>query len=244
MKLLSSVFPSVFKRRDVNILLGFMILPIVTPVLTGVSDQQTSQDIYASFFNFFAGAIETQYQLVLPALIIGFIVSSVFRDEINSGQLFLYKDLKRASIFNAKLMSLYAVYGIYWVGTFLATFATYVIYAAPKTGFHFLPTSQADRLILQLLTITALHFILITLVAAVSIKRSTLAAVLTGALFNIVAQTAPLLNGFRYVFPNTYPRLLGRLNFGAALAISLGISLLYLGLSYGSARKHFNRIEY
>lgn len=244
MDLFSSVFVSVFKRRDVNILLAFMILPILTPSLTGLAEGQSNQNVYGSLFSFFGAAIETQYQLVLPALIIGFIVSSVFRNEISSGIMFLYKDIKRSSIFNAKLFSLFAVYGIYWLGTFTATLGTYLVYVVPRNGFQILPNAAAGQLILQIITISALHLILITLIAMVSIKKSTLVSVLAGVFFMLVAQVAPLLNGFRYVFPNTYPRLLDQLSFSTALIISMSISLLYFGLNYLSARKFFNKIEY
>lgn len=246
MILFKAVFMSVFKRRDVKILLSFIILPILAPVLAGISEQQLDQNIFGSFLNFFGSAIETQYQLVLPAIIAGFIVSSVFHDEIASGTMFLYKDLKRSRIFNAKLLSLLAVYGIYWLGTFITALGTYIFYILPKTksSFQFFLTADIDKLVLQVLSITAIYLILITIVAAVSIKKATLGAVLAGVLFNIVAQTAPLLNGFRYIFPNTYPRLLGKLDFWGALLISMGISVSYFIIAYAIARRRFQNIEY
>lgn len=245
MTLFPSVFHSVFKRRDVGILMLFAFLPLVGSALNGISDQQLRQDFYGSFLNFWTGNLETQYQLVFPALIIGFIVSSVFREEIASGQLFLYKDLKRSRILHAKLLSLLAVYGIYWLATWLITLLIYLLTVVPQLeGVSILPSQGLGQQVLQLLTITSLHLILILLVAAVSIKRTTLQAVLTGVFFNVVAQTAPLLNGFRYTFPNSYPRLLDRLSFSSALLISLGFSLLYMALAYWSARRTFNRIEF
>ncbi|NQN91529.1 hypothetical protein HO995_05990 [Streptococcus suis] len=244
MNLFPSVFQSVFKRRDVNILLAFAFLPLLVSSLAGIG-AQINTDVASSWLSFIVSALELQFQLVLPALIMGFIVSSVFRDEIGSGILFLYKDIKKSSILHAKLLSLFAVYLIYFLGTVLIASLTYVVTIAPRYGFHWLPTHQATYSWLYILTMIGLNLILISLVAAVSIKRTTLLAVLTGVLFNLFAQVGPLLNGFRYAFPQTYAtKLAGQFPFGLALAISLGLILLYFGLAYRSARKNFEKIEY
>ncbi|HFU4204170.1 TPA: hypothetical protein ACGO8F_001786 [Streptococcus suis] len=244
MNLFPSVFQSVFKRRDVNILLAFAFLPLLVSSLAGIG-AQINTDVASSWLSFIVSALELQFQLVLPALIMGFIVSSVFRDEIGSGILFLYKDIKKSSILHAKLLSLFAVYVIYFLGTVLIASLTYVLTIAPRYGFHWLPAHQATYSLLYILTMIGLNLILISLVAAVSIKRTTLLAVLTGVLFNLFAQVGPLLNGFRYAFPPTYAtKLAGQFPFGLALAISLGLILLYFGLAYRSARKNFEKIEY
>lgn len=245
MNLFPSVFQSVFKRRDVNILLAFTFLPLLVSSLAGIGDAQLNTDVTRSLLSFIVSALELQFQLVLPALIMGFIVSSVFRDEISSGILFLYKDIKKSSILHAKLLSLFAVYVIYFLGTVLIASLTYVVTIAPRYGFHWLPAHQAAYSLLYILSIIGLNLILINLVAAVSIKRTTIMAVLAGVLFNLFAQVGPLLNGFRYAFPPTYAtKLAGQFPFGLALAISLGLILLYFGLAYRSARKNFEKIEY
>ncbi|MFC3928291.1 hypothetical protein ACVR05_06885 [Streptococcus caprae] len=244
MTLFSAIFTSVFKRRDVKILLAFMVLPILGPALSGVSESQLDLDIYGNFLSFMTSSLDLQFQLVLPALIMGFIVSSVFQEEIATGILFLYKDINRKRILKAKLQSLYLVYALYWLGTVVVSMLVYLVYVVPKAGFHFLPTDNLTQLVLQNISNICLNLILITLIAAVSIKKKTLMAVLLGVLFNCVALTAPLLNGFRYVFPNTYPRLLDKIPFPVALAMSLGISLLYLALAYVKAHQNFKKIEF
>ncbi|MGT2785785.1 hypothetical protein [Streptococcus merionis] len=248
MKLISPIFHSVFKRRDVAILLAFSILPLLTPAFSkDIQGASQAGEFLSSAMAFFDASIETQYQLILPSLILGLIVSSVFHDEINSGILFLYKDLKRSSIFNAKLLSLFGIYGLYFGATFLTSLLIYYLYIIPSHGIdaHFLPvTGTSSAIFLRLLATVAIHLILISLIAAVSIKKGTLQAVLYGVLFNLTAMIAPLLNGFRYTFPNTYPNLIGKMSFGTALMISLGLSILYLAIAYFSARRNFNKMEF
>ena len=186
MTLLISVFRSVFKRRDVNILLSFSFLPLIIPALSGVMESQLSQDVTGSLVNFFASIIETQYQLVLPALVFSLIVSSVFRDEINSGLLFLYKDIKRSTILNAKLLSLYLVYVIYLIGTFIVTTVIYFLSIAPQTAVAIFPRQDGGQVFLQILTVVMIHVILITLVAAVSLKKTSLIGVLIGILLSLI----------------------------------------------------------
>ncbi|MBM7643357.1 hypothetical protein [Streptococcus loxodontisalivarius] len=245
MTLFSSVFTSVFKRRDVKILLAFSLLPLILPGLSGVMDAQMSDSGTNSLFSFLLSMLELQYLLILPSLMIGLIVSSVFRDEISSGILFLYKDIKRSKIVNVKLLSLFAVYAIYALATSLVALVTYFFYIVPQYGFHLLPSKGVGSSFLYLITIAGNHLILIVLTAALSIKRSTLVAVLAGILYNLFAMTAPMLNGIRYLFPNSYPtKLVSSMPFGLLLIISLGLTLLYIGLGYLSARKNFNKIEF
>ncbi|MBM7635462.1 hypothetical protein [Streptococcus saliviloxodontae] len=181
MNLLSLVFKSVFKRRDVYILLAFSLLPLLVGPLSDVQEGKQAGSFTSSAVAYFNSGIETQFQLVLPSLILGFIVSSVFHDEIRSGIMFLYKDIKRSTIFNAKLLSLFAVYGIYLGLSCIVSILAYYLVILPKFGgdAHFLAVAGTGQAVfLQLLSNIAIHLILITLIAAISIKKSTLPAVL------------------------------------------------------------------
>lgn len=247
MNLFTSVFKSVFKRRDVMILMAFALLPLLVSPLVNIQEGKQAADFTSSAIAYFNSGVETQFQLLLPSLILGFIVSSVFHDEIASGILFLYKDLKRSTIFNAKLLSLLAVYGIYLLLTFIVSILAYYTYFVPTfdlSGQFWVVEGTGQVIFMQLITTIAFHFILITLVATVSIKKSTIQAVLAGVLFTLVSMTAPLLNGFRYTFPNTYPKLIDQLSFGLALLISLALTVLYFGLAYWIAKRRFDNIEY
>lgn len=246
MNLFPSVFASVFKRRDVNILLAFSFMPLLASTLISISDSvQVEQDATRSLLGFLASIVEIQFQFILPGLMLGLITASVFRDEIDSRILFLYKDIKRSTIFNAKLLSLYAVYGIFFLATLLVTTVTYLIYTVPQTGFQFLPSTNVATTLHYMATLVGLNLILITILAACSIKKKTMVAVMYGIFFNLFANTAPMWVGIRYAFPNSYAtELAPQFSFGLALAISLGLTLLYLGWAYRSARRNFNQIEF
>jgi len=235
-RLTSSVFQSILKRRDTKIFLSFCLLPILVPFLAGnMEDMKT--DYTNSFLSFFDITLLTQYRLTIPVLIFSILISSVFRDEIDSKIMFLYKDIKRSKIFNAKIL-----------GLFLATFITYYGIMLPRFGVdsNFLPSSSilVEKSILSILSVVLLNLITTVMVAMVSIKSKTLVAVLVGIFFTLFAFTAPLLIGVKYVIPTTYANALQAGEFGLTLLIIIGLSCIYFLPSYFSARKNFERIEF
>ena len=124
MLLFKSVFKSVFKRKDVNIFLTFAFLPVLVPLLSGFMEGMSSE-YTGNFLSFLESAVSTQYRFVLPILLFSLVVSSVFKDEIDSGIMFLYKDINRKKIFNAKLLSLVAVYSIFLGLTIFTSIVSY-----------------------------------------------------------------------------------------------------------------------
>jgi hypothetical protein len=205
-------------------------------------------DYTNSFLSFFDITLLTQYRLTIPVLIFSILISSVFRDEIDSKIMFLYKDIKRSKIFNAKILGLYLVYILYLFGTFFATFITYYGIMLPRfrVDSNFLPLSSilVEKSILSILSVVLLNLITTVMVAMVSIKSKTLVAVLVGIFFTLFAFTAPLLIGVKYVIPTTYANALQAGEFGLTLLIIIGLSCIYFLPSYFSARKNFERIEF
>lgn len=249
MALFLSVFESVFKRRDVKILFLFALLPILLPFLSITSAEELAKsDFLTSFLSFFSSSIETQYKLLLPVLMLGLVISSVFRDEIDSKIMFLYKDISRKKVFHAKLLSLFVIYGIYVLITFILGVIIYYTYMVPtyhlSGAFFAISAFSSHFIILNILGVFAVHLIFISLVAAQSIKRPTLQAILIGLLYILVSMTGPLLVGFKYVIPNSYMKLLGTVPFGIGLVICLALSLIYSSLAYYSAYKNFMKIEF
>ncbi|MGX7776941.1 ABC transporter permease [Streptococcus pluranimalium] len=246
MILFSAIFQSVFKRRDVTILLAFSFLPLLVPTLAGLGDTvQVDQEAASSLLGFLTSVIEVQYQFILPGIMLGLITASVFRDEIDSRILFLYKDIKRSKIFNAKLLSLFAVYGIFFLATVLVTVVTYVISIAPQVGFRLLLQEGAATSFHYLFVLIGLNLTLITVLATCSIKKKTMVAVMLGIFFNLFTNTAPMWVGIRYLFPNSYATTLAQqFPLGSAIGFSLILTAIYFGLAYGSARRNFDKIEF
>ncbi|WP_423216186.1 hypothetical protein [Streptococcus equinus] len=246
----SAIFKSIFKRRDVSILLAFSLLPLVTPFFMANQniDTMSTDGFTSSLFSFIVGALDTQYKLIIPTLIIAFIVSSVFRDEIDNGIMFLYKDINRNRIFKAKMNGLFLLYVIYLALSSFVGIITYYAVLIPKYGLQIriMPSSMLDfeKNLIVLLTTIALNLITISLIAWIAICKKTLVAALYGVLFTLLSMVAPMLKTFRYVYPNSYAELIKELSFGKAFFIAAILSIVYLEITYLLAKNKFKKIEF
>lgn len=245
-----AIFKSIFKRRDVGILLGFSLLPLVTPFFMGNQniDTMSTDGFTSNLFSFLVGALDTQYKLIIPTLIMAFIVSSVFRDEIDNGIMFLYKDINRGHIFKAKMNGLFLLYGIYLVLSSFVGVVTYYVILIPKYDLQIriIPSSTLDfeKDLIVLLTTITLNLITISLIAWIAISKKTLVAVLYGTLFTLLSMIAPMLKTFRYVYPNSYAELVKELSFGRTFMIATILSIVYFSILYLLAKRKFKRIEF
>lgn len=246
MTLWLALLPSIFKRRDAKIVLSFMIFPMLVPLLSQTLEGAKT-NFGNSFLHFLEATMTSQYRLVLPVLLLSLVIVSVFKDEIDSGIMFLYKDINRTRLFRAKLFGLFALYTLYAFGTFMISLIAYYGFMLP-TGQaigQFLPDSSLDirQLGLSLIVIVLLNLITITLVSAVSVTSKTLVAVLVGVFFSLLMMVAPLLTGIRYLAPSGYI-MMSKEQFGLALCLTITLSALYLGLSYRYGLSRFKAVEF
>lgn len=241
----ASILKSVFTRRDVNVFLGFMRLPMLIPFLVQ-SMRSVQFEETQSFLSFVDLVLSAQYKIVLPMIVFSLIVVSVFKEEIDSGILMLYKDINRNIIYRAKVFSLMVVYLIYLLGTLvLAAFAYYIIYLlSGDSRFVFMPRPGELTVIVRSILVTLLlNLITIMMLAMMSITSGTLITVLTGIFFSLLATVSPLLKGINYLFSNGY---ISGDNSNTALSF-LGVmvvSLIYLSIFYIRGRILFNKVEF
>ncbi|MBK5034523.1 amino acid transporter [Streptococcus sp. 15.1] len=246
MSLFKSVFKSVFKRKDVNIFLTFAFLPILVPLLSGFMEGMSSE-YTGSFISFLESAVSTQYRFVLPVLLFSLVVSSVFKDEIDSGIMFLYKDINRKKIFNAKLLSLVVVYSIFLGLTIFMSLVSYYGFMLPKgeVSANFI-SNQSSATIKSLFTLIStinLNLITIALVVMVSITSKTIKSVLAGVFFSLAASVSPMLIGIQYLFPNGYIHFI-RSNWILAYMAAVVISIIYFVIFYVRGMHKFKNVEF
>lgn len=246
MILFTSIFQSVFKRRDVKIFLSFSLLPILVPLLSKFMDGMKS-DLTSNFLSFFDVAISTQFRFVLPVLLFSLVISSVFKEEIDSGIMFLYKDINRKKIFNAKVLSLLVLYGLFFVLTAILSLIAYYGIMLPQGQVlsHFSPAELAGlkTTLLSILATVCLNIITTILVSMVAIKAKTIQSTLVGVFFSLAASVAPMLIGIKYIFPNGYVNLEGT-NFVISACLILLLSIIYISIFYLRGVKQFKNIEF
>lgn len=246
MTLFKSVFKSVFNRRDVKIYLSFILLPILVPLLSDFMDGM-SADMMKNFLSFLDSAVSTQSRLILPILLLSLVISSVFKDEIDSGIMFLYKDINRVKIFNAKLFSLISIYSIFLMGTVLLSLLSYYVMLLPQgnvtASFVSENTTELISTLFSLVSTIGLNLITIALVVMVSVTAKTIQSALTGVFFSLASTVAPLLIGIKYLFPNGYAQM-SQANLLLACVISTTISILYFSVFYIKGKNRFKKVEF
>ncbi|MEX2784205.1 hypothetical protein AB3331_03280 [Streptococcus sp. H49] len=180
-------------------------------------------------------------------MIFSLVVTSVFKDEIDSGIMFLYKDINRTKIFNAKVLSLFTVYGLYLLGTVAAGLLAYYVMMVPRGGVSgsLLPEQIADigQAVVSIISTILLNLITIVLVTMVSITSKTIQSVLTGVFFTLFVTVSPMLVGIRYLFPSGYVAM-SQESFGMAFLLIIALSAVYLGICYIRGLQKFRKIEF
>ena len=191
--------------------------------------------------------MSTQYRFVLPILLFSLVVSSVFKDEIDSGIMFLYKDINRKKIFNAKLLSLVVVYSIFLGLTIFTSLVSYYGFMLPKgevsSNFIANQSSATIKSLFTLISTINLNLITIALVVMVSITSKTIKSVLAGVFFSLAASVSPMLIGIQYLFPNGYIHFI-QINWVLSYMAAVVLSIIYFVIFYVRGMHKFKNVEF
>ena len=210
--------------------------------MEGMSSEYTS-----NFLSFLESAVSTQYRFVLPILLFSLVVSSVFKDEIDSGIMFLYKDINRKKIFNAKLLSLVVVYSIFLGLTIFTSLVSYYGFMLPKgevsSNFIANQSSATIKSLFTLISTINLNLITIALVVMVSITSKTIKSVLAGVFFSLAASVSPMLIGIQYLFPNGYIHFI-QINWVLSYMAAVVLSIIYFVIFYVRGMHKFKNVEF
>lgn len=245
MNLLIIIFKSLFVKRDVKLLFTFTLLPLLS-IFLGSRGADSLHYFDNGYFSFLVQIIATQYKIVLPMMLMVLLVSSIFREEIETGTLLLYKDLNRHRLFNAKLLSLFLLYFVFLLATSVVSFMTYTFQVmALGKSFSFIPLVLEDSrvTIYSLIAFILINLITISFASMISITSSTMKTVLLGVFLNLFVSVSPLLVGVHYLFPNGYEEL-SQSNFSLAVVIALLIAVVYLLITYSIACRRFKKVEF
>jgi len=206
-----------------------------------------SSEYTGNFLSFLESAVSTQYRFVLPILLFSLVVSSVFKDEIDSGSMFLYKDINRKKIFNAKLLSLVVVYSIFLGLTIFTSLVSYYGFMLPKgevsSNFIANQSSATIKSLFTLISTINLNLITIALVVMVSITSKTIKSVLAGGFFLLAASVSPMLVGIQYLFPNGYIHFI-QINWVLSYMAAVVLSIIYFVIFYVRGMHKFKNVEF
>lgn len=251
------VFTSVWKRKETKIYLLFALLyPALVLFASYLPKEsnflQPSLAEGAEKFNFAIMhyfVLTFEYDLVVPLLALFYLTFTVFKGEITSHTLFLYKDMKRQSIFWAKLFSLMSIVGIFWLLYTLAMLGVYYgrlmqltdIYGASLFGKDLSTLPFALYGSVSFLFDSLLSILIATSVALYAGAGLTLTV---GFLYSIGSNILTIF-GLGFLFPGGYASLLDQ---GVGLLPVLGgsslVTLVYALLLIALSLNFFKRVEF
>ncbi len=247
-QLFAPIYRSVMKRREIKIFLLCALYPIMVSFISffqaGYASLAENESL--SFMEFWSVTTSTQLQMAVPLLIFAYAVSSIFKDEIQSKLLFLYKDLKKSLVFKAKIFSLSKVLVLYCSATFFSSFISYYVFliGQPYLSGQFFPASfqVLGISILTILSRLSIYLIVTVMVAFLSIKYNQAIAIISGLAFMLFSNIASALDFGRFLIPTGYVAL--NISFSLRLILLLGISFTYYGLLYYKGVRIFSNVEF
>ncbi|MBM7714030.1 hypothetical protein MHB50_01500 [Siminovitchia sp. FSL H7-0308] len=250
-KLFPPVFSNTLKMKSSLLYFAFGLFPMILIIISLINTnfmQLTGEPGSLSALEFFVSTSVVQHNAVLPLIIIAYIASTLFFTEIDKGTLFLYKDLNRTSILNAKWFSLLSLYLIYLIILFVSSIIVYYVHLTQfdYTSGNFFPASMADfgYALIEFLGVFFIDLLFIQVVTALSINFSTGYAIFGGIVFFIITGTAPMLSTLKYFFPNGYLSLVGSTHMGILVGLVICIFIIYSTLLYFYSKIKFNKVEY
>ncbi|MBM7643359.1 hypothetical protein [Streptococcus loxodontisalivarius] len=256
LSIFTPVFESVWKRKETKIFLAFAILFPTLFFATTFAPKgsnfmvPTVYDGYLMSYVAISSLIfDASVSFILPTLALFYLTFTVFRGEVDSHTMFLYKDINRRSILGAKLLSLFMIIVMY-MGLFLLIMCFYYYirighmdYATMTFWDHIDPTSNT-AFIHTVLTGIFDMIVSVLLAACLSLYKGVGVTMTFSFVYSIGSAIAGVL-GFSWLFPR---RDVNFLYDGGSLAVSLGtstlVTLIYASLLVFLSLKFFKRMEY
>lgn len=255
-RIFPAVFLSIWKRRETRIFLLFTLFPLiyfVASLFEGSNFMQiTVADGYkVSYLAFLYMMIGSLDSLMLPTLTLYFLTIFVFRKELDSHILFLYKDLNRKQIFAAKFMSLISIISIYFI---LFVVITALVHYTRVAYLPFGTTSvfendwgQTISTLFGVFTYYLQYLISISLATVACLYFSSGATMVIAVVVSIAMMLSPIIGGtVGLLFPSGYIGLseAGIREAGLAFVGSCSITSIYLVVFTVLGSNKFKNMEF
>lgn len=249
--LLKPIQKNLLKQKASWLLLSISLFPLFL-ILASFFDTNFMQlegaEQSLSALDFISAIVYTQHQFIFPFIILAFIASTLFYDEIVSGRLIIFKDTPKKKILNAKRVAVYVLYIVYFLSLIATATITYYIYIQklPIASNSFFPLENDEliRISLEIFGYFLAELVGLSIALTVSIKLTSGYTILVTIFYQILSIVAPSLKTLKYLFPNGYIGLYKDIEIQYIVLIMLVITGLSLIISKQIAKKLFQEIEY
>ncbi|PSL43250.1 ABC-2 type transport system permease protein [Salsuginibacillus halophilus] len=245
------IFKNTIKMKSIWLYWCFGLVPFIV-ILSAIFNSdflqiETDSGITMTGLDLFYMLFGILHNLLLPFVILAFIISKVFYDEIHSGIIFMYKDIKRSSILFSKLITLLIIHTIFNVILFISSTVVYYIHTGSLDNTSPLLLPEGTNLLafsLEPIGIYLVQLIAIVLAITLSIKLSAGYTILGTLLFIFFTTLAPMLGVSKFLVPTGYTDQIDSLGLYGVFAIMIMITIIYLAALLTFAINRFKKVEY
>lgn len=250
--LFSPIFQNILRIKAIWILFLFSFYPLLIFIAEITNSNflqlESTNGQKMAFIELLIGIHDTQQQFILPIIIIGFIFSTQFYDEINTGRLIFFKDIKRNLIFNSKLVSLLMIYFVYIFNLVISSLIVFKFYAV-RHGIATNTLFYSDdlfnkQLILHLIAGIGIEILLIFIALLLSTKFNTGLTIVGIIISTMVIRASVLFDKVKYIFPTGHYNIKQVDEFNSSLLIIVALIVIYTVILYLISSKIFKNTQY
>lgn len=248
--LFKAIFFNTIKMRSVWLYWILGLMPFIVAIAMSINSsflQISGETGTLSGLEFFSMIYGVLHNMLFPTIVLAFIISKLFYDELNSGLIFMYKDINKYQILLSKFFSLLCIQLIYILILFLSSVIIYFTFISNYefSSGHLMPIDKyMAATIVPTLTLYFIEVLTINFSILFSLHFST-GITIFGIIFFILFTTlAPMLDKAKYIVPNGYDEQISSIGAGNVLLLSFVVFLIYYILTTIYIFYRHNNIEY
>lgn len=244
------IFLNAIKMKSVWLYWVLGLMPFLVVIAMSINSnflQISGETGTLSGLEFFSMIFGILHNMLFPTIVLAFIASKLFYDELNSGIIFMYKDINRNNILISKWTSLFFIQFIFLFILFVSSIIVYFTFLdsyAFSSG-DLMPISKyMAATIVPSLTLYFIEVLTINFVILFSLHFSTGFTIFGVILFLLFTTIAPQLQKAKYILPTGYDEQINSMGGGNVLIISFVIFLIYFTLTFIYILYKHKKIEY
>ncbi|EGQ0296157.1 TPA: hypothetical protein I1871_001682 [Staphylococcus pseudintermedius] len=244
------IFINTIKMKSVWLFWLLGLLPFLVMIAMSINSnflQISGESGTLSGIEFFAMIYGVLHNMLLPTIVLTFIVSKIFYDELNSGIIFMYKDINRNNILFSKWLTMLIIQLIFIIILFLSSIIVYFVYLSSFdfSSGNLMPLSKYMAItFVPTVTLLFIEVLTINFAILLSLHFSTGFTIFGMLIFILFTTIGPLLDTVKYIIPTGYDEKIDSLGGLPVLFISFAVFVVYFIITYAYIMYKHKRIEY
>lgn len=249
MVLFTEELKKVLKRKDARLLLLLSLWPLLFSFIVRISPGVLNYKETLSALGFLNQQIFVHSGILVPLILMIYMASISFYQEISEKQIYLYKDIPRTKILNGKYFSIYTVYFLFLASFIIISLLSYFLVfqgADIASGTFVLSKEEWIPILFDTFQLILVFVFYIHIGLSLSLRMPPGAAVFGTLFLYIFIKTTPDISWAKYLTPAGFRQIIdfGGNNLLLTLLVSLLVWLLYNIPMYLLNKNYINKIDF